>query len=95
MGRSYGTIKLEDITEDQIEQLYEFLQGKVPDGLTMKCPPKLSKQMAFKIIYYLQEELEVLPDNYERCLSCGCIYDADQEGSFNKGTHCDYHRKEL
>jgi hypothetical protein len=93
MGSSQGELKLEDITQEQIEQFYEFLQGKVPEGLIMKRPPHLSKPMAFRIIYYLQEELGILPDKYERCITCGHIYDSENEGSLNS-LHCDYCRKD-
>jgi hypothetical protein len=91
MGSNSGTIKLEDITQEQIEKFYEFLQGEVPDDLRMKRPPHLSEQMAFRIIYYLQEEFEILPDIYERCKTCGCIYNSENEGN---DLHCDYCRKD-
>jgi hypothetical protein len=59
----------------------------------MKRPPHLSGQMAFRIIYYLQEIMEVIPDKFERCVSCGRIYNSEEEGS-SKKLHCDYCRRD-
>lgn len=78
------------ISLEEVEQFYEFLQGEVPPQLHMKRPPHLSGTMAFRIIYYLQEIMHVIPDKYERCISCGCIYNSEREGDSRKGCHCDY-----
>jgi len=80
-----------EIPIEKIEELYEFLQGKVPDSLEIKHPPHLSEQMAFRIIYFLQEQTGVLPDYYERCKTCGCIYNSEEEGN---DLHCDYCRRD-
>lgn len=94
MGKSHGNIELDDITLEKIEKFYEFLQGKyMPEYLYMKCPPRLSEQKAFKIIYYMQEIMEILPDKFERCTTCGCIYDSEMGGSF-KSLHCDDCRRD-
>ena len=89
MGSSYGEIRLDDITQEQIEQFYRFLKGEVPTGLYMKCSPKLSSRNAFRVIYYLQEVLCVLPDKFERCKTCGDIFDS--EDAVGKGLHCEAH----
>jgi len=68
--------------QEKIEELYEFLQGKVPPRLSMKHPPRLSQQKAFRVIYFLQEVTGILPDNFERCRGCGCIIDTYFEGVF-------------
>lgn len=65
---------------ERIEELYEFLQGNVPEGMHMKCPPRLSKRKAFRIIYFLQEHMGLLPDNIERCISCDELFDTHNEG---------------
>jgi len=83
----------ESITQEQVEQFYEFLQGEVPEKLDMKRPPHLSGPMAFRIIYYLQEVMHVIPDRYERCITCGYIYDTQSEGS-SKTLHCDDCRRD-
>ncbi len=82
------------ISLEEVDSLYRFLQGELPPNLYMKAHPRLSPQMAFRIIYYLQEQMGILPDSYERCISCGELYDADVGGSSEKGTHCDFHRKD-
>lgn len=84
----------ENISIEEVNDLYDFLQGEVPECLIMKRPPHLSEQMAFRIIYYLQEVMHILPDNYERCVTCGRLYDSFNEGSSYKGMHCDYCRKD-
>jgi len=70
-----------DIPLEDVEALYKFLQGEVPECLQIDYPPKLSEQEAFSIIYYLQEVLFLLPDRYERCDKCGDLYDSNQEGA--------------
>ena len=57
----------------------------------MKHHPRLSSRMAFKIIWYLQEVMGVIPDHYERCITCGCLYDSWSEGHYDErnGHHCD------
>ena len=81
-----------EITEEQVEALYCFLQGELPQGWVMKRNPKFSQQMAFRIIYYLQEEMGVIPDIYERCVTCGCIFNSENEGDLEK-MHCDVCRR--
>ena len=93
MGKSQGANELSEITQDQIEQFYEFLQGEVPQGLNMKRPPHLSGQMAFRIIYYLQEIMGILPDKFERCKTCGNIFNTETEGN-PETLHCDYCRRD-
>jgi hypothetical protein len=71
---------------EKIEEFYKFLQGELPDGIHMKRPPHLSEQMAFRIIWFLQEQTCVLPDHVERCKTCGRLYDSENEGN---DLHCD------
>lgn len=68
------------ITAEQMEQFFEFLQGEIPDGWTFAEPPQLTPRQAFSVIHYLQEQLRLLPDNYEICDGCGDIFDADEGG---------------
>ena len=53
-----------------ISGFYEYLQEK----------ERLNKTKAFRIIYYLQEHLPILPDHIEKCDRCGDLYDSDSEG---------------
>lgn len=65
-----------------INEFYEFLQGEYPKCMTLKHQPKLSQKKAFSIIYYLQEHFPVLPDNIEKCDTCGELYESDKEGIY-------------
>jgi hypothetical protein len=65
------------------------LQGEIPKNLTLKAPPNLTADQAFSVIYYLQEEMGVLPDKYEKCQVLGCdnLFDADEDGCL--ALYCD------
>ena len=81
------------IDETEVQDFLDFLMGKyMPQNLYMKNPPKLTANMAFKIIYYMQEILGVLPDKFEMCKTCKQIYDSENGGSL-KDRHCDYCRR--
>ena len=65
---------------DKIDELYKFLKGEeLPEGMRCKMP-KLSPDMAFTVIWFLQEHLGVLPDNIEQCRGCKALFDTDSEG---------------
>ena len=72
------------ITLEQTEELYKFLQGEVPEGIHIKHPTKLSERKAFTIIWFLQEHLRLIPDDYERCCSCGSLYDTGCGGGIKR-----------
>lgn len=82
MGKSNGTIKISDTTLEKVQEFYNWLQGESrPDGIEFTNSPKLTPEEAFCVIYYLQEELWVLPDKYEMCRECKDIYDSENEGA--------------
>lgn len=82
MGTSHGIINIDDIEIEKINEFYEWLQGKsCPEKLHFEEKLHLTEEQAFSIIYFLQEYLEVLPDKYERCRKCGCIFDTECEGT--------------
>jgi len=81
----------EKISLEDVEKLYRYLQGDVPENLTIKCPVKLSSRKAFEVIYYLQEIMCILPDHYGRCRTCGDLYDSENEGHF---PHCENCRRD-
>jgi len=86
--------KAADMLQYDVEDFFEFLQGNyVPPDWDLKAPPKMSKQRAFKIIYYLQEVLGIIPDKFEMCKTCGAIYDSENEGSL-KDRHCNNCRRD-
>jgi hypothetical protein len=84
----------ESIPIEKVEELYLFLQGNLPECIHMKRPPRLSKVMAFRIIWFLQEQTHVLPDKFERCRTCGNIFNSESEGD-RELSHCDWCRRDL
>jgi hypothetical protein len=67
---------------DDIETIMEMLTGeRLPDGVTMTHPPKLDRETAFGIVWFLQEITSVIPDNFEMCANCGAIYDTRHGGA--------------
>ena len=81
---------MDKISIEQVEELYEFLQGELPIGISCK-PPHLSQRKAFTIIWFFQERLRIIPDIFERCVHCGEIFDSSKEGGqYNKRNYCDY-----
>lgn len=78
---------------DEIKKFYDWLMGEnAPFNDNFKSP-KLSGIMAFRIIYYLQEELHLIDNFIERCCSCNRLYDSQSEGSVEP-FHCDFCRKD-
>jgi len=73
---------MSEITEEQIVDFFEFLQGNLPDGMIMANRPKLPQRKAFKVIWYLQEHLSILPDKYEQCKHCGYLFNSNATGVF-------------
>jgi len=67
-----------------VEEFYEFLQKKsIPEGFVMgRNLPRLTPKQAFKVIYILQEFLHILPDCFEQCQECLCLFDSDREGFY-------------
>lgn len=71
-----------------LNEFYEFLQGNVPEGMTLGRGHgvKLSKNKSFTIILYLQEHLSVFPDHIEKCSECGQLYDSYSTGFHSEKT---------
>ena len=81
---------MKKISIEQVEELYQFLQGEIPKGIICKSP-HLSQRKAFTIIWFLQEHLRIIPDVFERCVRCGELFDSSREGGQrNKRIYCDY-----
>ena len=68
-----------NVTLEQTQELHRFLQGENPEGILVK-PLKLDTETAFRVIWYLQERLGIIPDDYEMCSQCGKIYDSSYGG---------------
>lgn len=88
MGASSGTIDLDKLEIEPVQKFYEWLQGgDSPEAIHFKHKLRLTADEAFSIVYYLQEELGILPDRYEKCRECGELYDSYNEGvSIDKDT---------
>lgn len=77
---------------EKIQEFYRFLTGeKIPETISLGHGhnPKMSKNKAFSIIWYLQEHLSIFPDTIEKCAACGELFDTDSEGIYwdAKGKH--------
>ena len=70
----------DEITLEEVETLYAFLQGECPKGFYIKNMPNLTPDQAFAVIYYLQEGMYLIPDKYEKCRECDDLYDSENEG---------------
>lgn len=71
-----------------VEEFYEFLQGKIPDGISLinGHVPRLTPKVANTIIWYLQEHLPVFPDKIEQCSKCKDLYDSWAQGHYSELT---------
>lgn len=67
---------------DWLEEFKDFLQGKLPDGMSIHEEIKLSPTQAYSVIWYLQEHLRVFPDGIEMCCDCNQLYDSYSEGCY-------------
>ncbi|MGL6199874.1 MAG: hypothetical protein ACRC3H_13180 [Lachnospiraceae bacterium] len=90
MSGNYATVtnekwdcRVKEVGTAEVHEFYDWLQGEITiDRMTFAESPKLSKEAAFAVIYYLQERLGVIEDNYELCRGCGRIYDSYGEGTY-------------
>lgn len=72
---------MKELTLEQVEEFLLMLQGEeVPDGMNMPEQPKLSRQAAWNVVWYLQEHLGVIPSQYEMCCVCDGLFDSYREG---------------
>ncbi len=70
--------------ENKILKFHDWLRGRrnVMDDKISSCSPKLSDTKAFRIIYGMQEFLNLIPDTFEICGRCGKLFDTSKEGTF-------------
>lgn len=71
--------------EEWIDEFYRFLQGEIPDGISLAKDHKvaLTQKQAFSVIWYLQEHFSLLPDDIERCDVCGQLYNSGSQGHYS------------
>jgi hypothetical protein len=66
------------------EELFAFLQGKVPEGYKIKRRhvPRLTEDQAWTVIWYCANlgRLDVFDDSIERCDVCGTLYNRNSSG---------------
>jgi len=73
--------------KDAMDELFSFLKGEgLPEGMRCKMP-KLPPDMAFTVIWFLQEHMSCLSTSIEMCQSCKCLYDSDSEGQHISDEH--------
>ena len=78
-------MKKQEITVEKVQEFFDFLsEGLVSDKISMTNRPKLGPNKAFNVIWYLQEHLRILPDNFEICAECKRIIDTDSEGYYSE-----------
>jgi len=67
---------------ERTEELFDFLQGKVPKGCTIarKRRPLLTQDQAWTVIWYLGNLYWQVTDRIERCCVCGGLFDTGNEG---------------
>lgn len=70
----------EEVTLEETQELMGFLQGNVPEGWTVPDMPRLTRDQAFAVVYYLQEGMGLISDRFELCSDCGSIFDSNCEG---------------
>lgn len=65
---------------ERVQQFHEFLQGQLPDGVTVGNPPKMTAVDAFSVIWFLQEVAGLISDSIEMCAYCGTLFGSNKEG---------------
>lgn len=75
------------LTLESVNELYLFLQGYAPEGVSVSELPNLSPNEAFSVIWFLQGHLRVIPDHLEQCDKCNELYDSRGEGEYRVDEH--------
>lgn len=75
--------RAEKTDRDRVEELFLFLKGEIPDGVTIgpESVPKLTDKQAWTVVWYLGNQYWAVPDTIERCGVCGEIYDTEESGA--------------
>lgn len=78
------------VSLERVQEFYDFLTGQVPANIKIppRMTPKLSKRMAFTIVWFLQEQTQVFPDTYEQCRKCRELYNTENDGYEGKCDGC-------
>lgn len=66
---------------EQVKTFFDYLTTRdLPQHWHRRRLRKLPAEQAFEVIYYLQEKLHILPDTFEMCKTCHCLFDTEAEG---------------
>lgn len=67
---------------EQLQEFFRFLmKNEQPDEWCMTPHPEMDERQAFGIIYFLQERLHIIPDNFELCADCLELFDDHHGGT--------------
>jgi hypothetical protein len=77
---------MEDLeTAGYVDEFYMFLMGKdMVGGSLNEFVVKLDSDQAYGIIYFMQEQLRIVPDHFERCDFCKELFDSEDQGETSK-----------
>jgi hypothetical protein len=67
-----------------MDEFYKFLQGEIPDLITLQNPPNMTPEQAFIIVWYLQEHFPLFPDRIDQCDNCKSLFDSYSEGYYSE-----------
>jgi hypothetical protein len=67
---------------ERTQELYDFLQGKMPEGTIVPRSerPKLTPKQAWAVVWYLGNQYWQVTDRVEKCCVCGDLYHTWQSG---------------
>ena len=67
-----------------VTKFHNFLQGDIPEEVTVRKIKKMNPEQAMAVIWFLQECCHLLDDRFEMCHVCKVIYDSHSEGSYDE-----------
>lgn len=81
---------IEEMTEAEVYDFWDFLTNTWRER-----GARMTRKQAFSVIYYLQESVGVISDQYEMCEHCECLIDSYNESirytSDDDNFEADYH----
>lgn len=69
-----------DIDLEKTQELFDFLQGNIPENIKTDHPPTLTAEQAWTVICFLGNQCWQVTDRVERCDVCEDLYHTWQEG---------------
>lgn len=65
---------------EKTQELYDFLQGNIPENIRTDNPPTLTAEQAWTVIWFLGNQYWQVPDCIEKCDVCDSLYHTWEEG---------------